>query len=737
MTTRLRQALLLAGLAALAAAPAAAQTQLGPLVVQGEAELGGRIGWGDTGAAKFEQYRDLDDGPIGGLHFLLEDPERSLFVRGAMHDPGYDDQRYWLEMGRYGQFKLDLFWGQLPNKLSSDARTIYSRSGNVFTLPAGLQATLEPLGAAAQSAGLGAALAGAVHTTLRTRWNEGRAGAEFQASEHLRLRASYQLQDKQGDYASTMVFGSPGGNFITLPARLDEKIHEIRAGTDYVRDTWSLSFDYIGSIYDNEQDSLVGENPLVATAAVGDASRGQASLAPDNSAHTWSLSGSARLPLDFPNRVTGSFAYGIRFQNDDFLPHTINSAIAALMSPGLVLPSNDLDGEVHTILGNLEATARPLEHLSVSLRGRVYDYDNQTDRMTFPEYVETDTNLEDTERRTVYIDYLKANGELDGAYDFTDGLTGHLGYGFEHWHRNQAREVESLWEHGPVAKLDYRPSPRWLLRADYEFLRRRGSRYQTYNYLYETFPDPVQAADAIPTSQSTELRKYDEANRDRQRFSLLGRFRPGEDAELTLSGGLLRSNYPDSELGLTKSLGWNAGIDAFWQVHERVGVSAFYTYSQEWYDQDSRYRSNVPPMDDLLDNWDSETRNWYHYGGVRANFSLIPNVLDLETAYLISIGHESTTASAVPGGAANGDAVDFPNVKTQLDAVTATLSWTVMEDWTLRTQYRFEDYRLSDFRDPFAPFIPTSNNNSRDIFLGDALHGYVAHVIGFSVIYAF
>jgi MtrB/PioB family decaheme-associated outer membrane protein len=751
MSARLQQACFLLLLAALAAGPTAAraadasasQTKLWRLWAQGEVGVGGRIVWGDTDAAKWLQYRDLEEsGPIGDFRFLLEDEDHTYFLRGSGVNLGYDDQRYDVELGRYGLFKLNLFWKELPNELSTDAATIYTRTGSEFTLPAGLQATLQPLAAAAQSAALGVALGGAVGQRLHLQWNEGGANSEMNLSEHLRLRSGYRYQGKQGQNAFSMVFGSPGGNFVTFARPVDEQIHELHAGTDYLRDSWSLSFDYIGSLYDDDFDEVVAANPLVATDALGAASRGRVALPPDNTAHTWSLSGSARLPADFPNRVTGSLAYGIRNQSDDFQPHTINSAI---VSPGLALPAGDLDGEVHTILGNLVASARPIEKLSVELRGRVYNYDNKTKKLFFPEHVTTDTSLvDDSPRISVYTDYLTASGDLKGSYDVVKGMTAHLGYGFDYWNRNRAREVENLWEHGPLVQLDYRPLPEWLLRADYQFLYRRGSAYESFSYLFETQPDD--AADAAPEFQSPLLRKFDEADRNRHRASVLSRVNPTENTEVTFNGGVWYANYLNSDLGRTEALGWDTGIDGFWQVHERVGLQAFYTYSNEWYDQDSRYRPVIGGVvvDDPLNDWTSKTKNWDHNGGTRVNVSVIPDVLDFETAYMASFGYEKTTASGVPGvppgqtGTDGGAAVDYPLVEAFLNAVTATLSWNVLENVTLWTQYRFEHYHLDDFRiDQLAPFMPATNTNSRDIWLGQRIDSYTAHLIGFGARYRF
>ena len=124
--------------------------------------------------------------------------------------------------------------------------------------------------------------------------------------------------------------------------------------------------------------------------------------------------------------------------------------------------------------------------------------------------------------------------------------------------------------------------------------------------------------------------------------------------------------------------------------------------------------------------------------------SLIPGVLDFETAYMASFGYEKTTASGVPGanvgtGTDGGAAVDYPLVEAFLNAVTATLSWNVLENVTLWTQYRFEHYHLDDFRiDQLAPFMPATNPpNSRDIWLGQRIDSYTAHLIGFGVRYHF
>ncbi|MCI0570249.1 MAG: MtrB/PioB family outer membrane beta-barrel protein, partial [Myxococcaceae bacterium] len=94
---------------------APAETKLGPVTLSGEAELGGRVVWDSGDETKFEEYRDLKDGVIGNFDLLLEDEAIEHYLHGRGENLGYDDQRYWVEGGRYGRYQIEAFYGELPH----------------------------------------------------------------------------------------------------------------------------------------------------------------------------------------------------------------------------------------------------------------------------------------------------------------------------------------------------------------------------------------------------------------------------------------------------------------------------------------------------------------------------------------------------------------------------------------------------------------------------------------------
>lgn len=721
-------------LALAAAQSAGADTNVGPVRITGDVEFGGRIVWGDENEAKFFEYRDLRDGLFGGFDVLVENPDVTHWLRARSHNPGYDDQRYRLEGGRYGRYELDLFYGELPHVFSTRSMTPYLRASDetlVLALTPAERAAIEAAGTIAPGDlplmpyGLG------------LRWREGRIGAQYHAGESLVLRASYRIQDKQGQRNAGMNFGTPGGDFISVPAPIDERIHEVTAGADWTLGNSVFSLEYVGNIFDNDLDSLTADNPLHAMDAVDPsasmddafAGSGRRATYPDNSSHSVSLSGATMLPIEMPNRISASFVYGYRQQDQDFLPHTNNTILPTLPLAMLALPQNSLDGSVQTLLGNVVATIQPLPELGAKFRYRIYDYDNQTDSITFPQWVLNDETIETGERTSVHNDYRRQQANLDLSWDFAKNWTSTFGYGWDYWHRSSDREVEDLHEHGPSLKVDYRALDGLLLHAGYQFRTRDGSSYNSFAPILAStdLTDPVD----LSAAKFSLVRKFDEADRNMHRFDLLGKLVPVEDLELTFTGNVACVDYDDSSYGLIKSLDWSAGSDVFYQVHPRVGLLGYYTYEWRKSTQNSRYRPRTfaPPIvitDDPANDWRSRTRYQYHNAGVDLILALIPEKLDADLGYLVQYGQEKTKVQNAPGGSGSGDAVDWPSVNDLLQSVSGSLAWHFTDRVTFGVGYRYEDYSIDNFRDDNIPVTLTDGSN---VFLGDVVGDYHAHIV--------
>lgn len=703
-------------------------------IVTGEVELGGRTTWGDDDEGKLLEYRDFDAGILGQFRLLAENEEGTHFLRLRGSNVGYDDQRYELEAGRYGRYRVDLFYGELPHVFSTHARTLYQRTGShQFRLPAGVQTRIA--NATDASAQLATELLAAEPVDLAFRQIEGGGGAEYRVSEKVRLFGRYHLRDRKGSRPMAIQFGNPGDDFNLFASPVDDDTHRVDAGIELATSAYSFGLEYSGSFYRNELRSVIVDNPLVDIEAADAAIRGRSSVDPDNSAHSLSASGFTRLPLPFPAQVSANVTYGLRLQDDEFLPYTINSAIA---SPGL--PEGSLDGEIHTLLANVVATARPVPKLNLKARYRVYHYYDETDALRLPSWVRNDDEARTDAFRSVRNDYTRQDVDLSGSYRFTSDLKTRIGYDVEAWHRSDDRQVEDLVEHGPSVALDWRVHARASLRASYAFKDRDGDGYDTLSF-FESKLDPADFAafQAAGVTEISGLRKFDQANRQLHRITLTGHLLPCDRTDITVDAGWRDIDYNDSDYGLTEQRSWHVGIDGFYQAHERVGVGLWYNFEETFFEQQSRWRPRnfIPPItlvDDPRNDWQSESESRFHSLGARIDLAVIRERLDVELGYQFHLGEEMQDNSAAPGfvgtggvgvGTDGGAAFAYPDVEETLHVFTGSATVHVTDRLDLRGQYRYEHFDLEDYRtDSLGPF-----RGGMDVFLGNTIGDYDVHIL--------
>jgi MtrB/PioB family decaheme-associated outer membrane protein len=746
----------LAGCCLAAAAPAGAE------VVDAEVRIGGRAISGDTSSSKFEEYRDLQPGLFGGASFLIDDPNDVTFLWGDFENIGYDDQSYSFEAGQWGRFRLFGDYAELPHVFSNDARTLYRYSGsNLLLLDDALQGAIEAApDAATRSALLGAGLTGARSTSLDYLLRTARAGIILDPREDVELETAYRLVSREGRKPFSMGFGSPGGNFTNYGGPVDERTHEITADARFGRGPWNFEIGYLGSFFENQLNQVTVDNPLRLTdSATAGPEMGRIALAPDNSLNNVHATGAYELPFEFPARIASTFSYGLRQQDEDFLPHTINSALAG--APELVLPENSLDGKVQTYLSNTVLTLRPLPELDLRARYRFYDLHNDTPVILFPGHVVSDQTLDDEPARNVPNDYERQQASLDAAYRFSRMVRVSAGPFWDRWSRSRDREVSKLDEYGGKFGVDLKLA-RWaIVRADYLLGFRNGSEYKPFDYIAATLdPGQLDDPDFAAIGQLAELRKFDEADRDRHEIKLLTQITPRDDFDLGFSGGWGYYDYPDSAFGVTDNERWNVGTEIGYQPVEWFSASAWYSFEHSELSQKSRWRpvSGGVVTDDPANNWWSESIDIVHTLGATLDFVLIPEKLDLSFTYTFERGDGQTKANGaagcvpapvtgvcLPAGtvADGGDAVDYPDIEDRLQIFATTLRYHVSENVTLEGMYAFEKLSLQDFRvDGQNPYMPNSNVNgsgvvspSLDVFLGDRIGDYAAHIFAISAVY--
>jgi len=740
-TPALPLALVLSGAVAMATArPAGAGQKLGALWVSGRVESGWHEISGNPASAEFEEYRDEQQW-VGRGRFLLEDEQRRWFLRGSFSDVAQDDEHYRLELGRWGRWNL---WGdyrEIPHHFSTNAETPNrSITDDTLTLPF-----------ARPAADLGAAVNGTLQSQdLEFRSVYGRGGLSWHILENLELSSEYRLIDKKGTlfrgglgqpfaFVGAPLFTFIAADFTSFASPVDEKIHELTTRLDWVHQSLSVSLDYVGSVYDNDVgDSLTVDSPFVGMDVAAASSRWRQSLAPDNQAHTANLAAAWVLPTPFPARLTSTVSYGMRIQEDAFIPMTVNSV--HLGDPRIRPSQGDLDGRVEMILADFRFTSRPLPRLHVDGHYRYYDYDNDSDAVRLDAIVTNDGPLSDdvpgeADRVSVANGYERQEASLEATYRLFAMAKLGLGWEWERWKRSGDRPVRETDEHGPDVSLDLRPVSWAQIRSRYSFRARNRSDYGPFNHFEDSFNaallEEVEELAVFPEVRNAPLAAL---HSHEATFQTL--VQPWETVSLALNAGLQFDDYHRSDYGLRDDERWWAGADATWTPLSWLEVSVYYTFDRWLLVQQSRQRDQV--VGDVLvrdvaaDDWTTNTTEIAHNVGADVGVTILPDRLWADVRY----DFQRATVRTRSGGNLVPAAEDFPTVRSSLHVVHTTLTYRVNEMFQVKGYYRWERFVQQDFHlDDIRPFTPSISTLS--LFLGNEVDDHRAHVYGATFVFEF
>jgi MtrB/PioB family decaheme-associated outer membrane protein len=740
--------------------PASAQLKLGDWTLEGGAEAGGRFFINEppqSSRAKWEEYNDYTGPFLDNLGLRLWSPDDKYWAEFGGTKWGAQDQEFTLGAGRLGLYEFNFEWDQIWHLLSTDARllAVQSTSGSVgvFTLPSTRPSLVFYNSAPTED--------------LSVRWDEAKMSFKLTPTPDLDITARYTRTFKHGDKPMGMAFGSPGNNFYEVLQPIDQTVNDFRITATWAKENWQLQFNYTLSIFNNGLTAIRADNPCFglpgATAGplpgcgTGDGgaaapAAGQSSLYPDNLANTFTLNGGVNLPMR--TRVTGNFSYSRQTQNQDFLPMTINPALASQVDP---FQQNSLDGLVQTWLVNLGATSRPLQPLTLSLKYRYYNLQDNSSTITFGNWVVDDRSVTEENIRAGRWPYSTQNAQGDARWQFGRPVALTLGGGWDWIARSDLREVPVSNTSYAKLALDTTPFDWLLARVTYRPSFRRISAYNT-----EAFTERVAVEDpaAATTGPSVLLRKYDEADFNRQAVQLLLQVTPLETLSITPTLNYYYDNYLSSEtpllsvdpagqgqrsnfLGVQNGSGWQVGADVSWAPVERLSLSVGYMYENYFRKMESRSRPVAGGLGlDFSDfDWISDINDVYNtvYGNVKV--SIIPAVLDgyLNASYAGAVGTVKTRNPVAPtsGSAAQNTtatAQRFPAYEDNLFHLEASLAYHFWKNWTAKLGYVYEQWRKENWQtDQLNPYVPGVSS----IWLGNDLRNYTANTIYATLAYTF
>jgi MtrB/PioB family decaheme-associated outer membrane protein len=736
-------------------APSAAQVDVGDYTVSGSIEAGAMPSHRSGNATKLEEYRDLPETiVVPQLELFIDSKKKDFYLEFDSLKTGRDDQSYRLRAGRYGLLDVEFVWDQIPHLFNVDnARTPYNMNGGNYTLSS------KPAGTSGANV-RDWVNANAQPVDLKLYNGLARFNVRYTPTPGWTFRGGYGSQNTAGKRAFGAYFGpSPGSfNITELAEPIDYQTHNIELGGEYAGDGWSFGLTYNGSLFHNNTSTLTWDNPLTTglgaacvdsatynqTAGTGPC-RGRFDLYPSNQAHTFTVNGTAGLP--FKTNFIGAFSYGWRLQNDQFLPFTINSAV---LQP--TISRRNLNGDVRPTMINATFVNNFFRDLGLKAFYRYYDFDNRSKRVLLPDGIIV--NDQGTATGDVFLtfpySYAKQNVGFDASYNLTRWLTAKLAYGWERMHREYARELLNSNEHSFGPTFDVKPAPGLLFRLSY---RRSIRDAHDYDAGRNAAVEIDQTPEDVRLSRLEELRKFDQAARDRDRFTFFTQFSPLEN--LTLHGGFDFTNdrYPRSVIGVQKDIDYAPSIGFVYAPLEWLSVFGDYNWERfDWKlqaiarntgpggcpDLDLRTAENCPAA-----TWRSRGNDEIHTVKLGSDVELIKNLLNLRFQYGFSFGSSEVNSSG--NTAASGDtglvpATDYPTIVNRWHEFLARAEYVVHKNVALRLGYYFNSYSskdagvdimrvwMGDIETPAGgPTFPSSIG--RSIFLGDRGKGsYQAHI---------
>ena len=729
-----------------------------PFRVSGEVEAGLQVVQPRGNSATFDEYRDLPRTDAGGwwghlfqvpsLHIFGEDKARTLFLEVGGTNLSRMDANYYLNTGLYNYFGFNFEFDRTPHTIANNAQTIYDEfSQGIFTISnpvrrAQLAAALNAVSATPTTAQRNAVQT-AVNNLLRPtelgfQTDTAKFGFNWLPLPELDLSAGYSLITRDGTIPWGTVIGSPGGPVVELAAPRDERIHEAKLGAEYARDWYQARFNYTFSLFENDVDKVEWTNPCGTGAGCGNASAlGRYSTLPENYAHTFSGAAGFNLPW-WNTRVTAGGSYALWRQDETFLPYgtvpvgtTGNTTDAGANSPNAKIDVLHLNANVST---------RPFRDVTVTARYRFYELNNDTPEHTFTNVLSGggDTAPSTGAHTSEPLAFRKQNAGTDVSWRILRQLTAKVGYEYEHWDREH-REVANSDEHTFKAALDIKPIGWFLTRLSYA----HGVRTIGANGYVPLGGN----ATSLP-----QFRKFDEADRTRDKGELFLQITPIDT--FTLSGSFFgqKDNYFNTSYGLQEAKAYGYSADVEWAPLERLILYAGYAHDNYKSDEQSCAIPGagacnpvntffVHPNDSL--------------DAVHAGFTLdvIPKRLDLSLGYRYAFGKSKQDTEGVPGSAGGsatvpdpGNPSNVPTTENTFHVFNVVLRYFLTEHWTLKLGYQYERYIEKDFTTdgigPSLAALPAGTPapaaaDVRSIILGAQHPNYEAHIGAFSVIYRF
>jgi MtrB/PioB family decaheme-associated outer membrane protein len=682
----------------------------------GTVDFGARASTVDGDEARFQRYRDLRSGVYANNTIAGRRTQDWTFEAQAWNI-GYDDQRYQLDVQRVGRMTASFLWDQIPLFISADTRTLYTETQpGVFRLEDSMQQAIQ-----AGQATLHAYEDQAVPFELRTMRQTGYADLVFNATANTDIIVRIRNTNRDGYIPFGGTFGF--SNAVEIPAPLDYQTTDLTTALEWEEEGNMVRLGWDASAFNNDLDAVVWENPLrFGPDASGAPSQGRMSSWASNTLTYLHATGAAALPMR--GRATGYLAYGQGRNNTSLLPFTINTAL-----PPPPLARTTADAESQMVIANFTVALRPASRLALNARYRYADMDVQT-----PEFdrslgsVNYDSSSVASADASRYHSVKRSTFDVDAAFalaSYTSLKAGYSHLGSDYTHRI----FETTGEDVLRVSLDTTGHQRFSLRAQYENRQRTGDSFT---------PEELAHVGELP-----DMRHYDLAERNRDRFTVFGTAMVADWVEFQASAGIGRDEYPDSGHGLQfyDSDQYSVGVSV--APEDRYDFFASYGWENYSSQQRSRNASDAAQQADPRRDWTTDYTGKVDFleAGINLNGIVPKSLIRISADWNKS---NDTYLYGLVTGSPIAVPEQLPPVKNELFRSEIDFSYELSQHLRLGIAYWFDDYYVEDFAlgpetisgIAFPPVqegqqAPTTNA----LLLGYQYRPYTAHVGFFRLTY--
>ena len=698
-----------------------------------QAPTNGSIDFGFRGtstsgdAARYERFRDLRDGSWSRVLFGKK-TDSYLFDANA-GNIGYRDQRYVANyMGGEGRFSGS--FDSIPLNYSYITSTPWvEQSPGVLTLDPGARQRVQAgqvVGIPQNAAQLATpsiyrGLASQFKLT-QLRQTAAFSGA-YSPSRDFTVDGGFSSAGKTGHQPWGASFAFNVANEV--PLAIDHRTNDANAGLEWTRQRGMFRLGWNGSWFDNSIKQLVWDNAFRATSANpydpsgysngNGSAQGRMSVPPNNMLN--SVNAFAMYKIRPRTTVNGTVAFTRMSQNDPLIPWTINPVINTpavfAQFPALNgLPRATAEAKVDGINAILNFTTRPSPRIGLTARYRYNDHANKTVPFNGTEYVRFDAVPEETGGFNEQFDIKENLGDVNATFSVLPYTALRVGYGFDSFDRT-GRAFSNMTDHIVRASVDTVGNQWVTVRAMYEFTKRNGSGF---------------SEDAIEDGGSQPgLRFFDEADRDRNRGTLLFVINPLDTVDVTFSLVAGNDTYkgPGHEFGLLDNN--NTAINAGINVYPTNTASFGANYGRDHYASNQKSRNANPPPDPQFTD---PTRDWTLKNTENVNnFDLyldLPKAIQ-KTNVRLTYDFSDSDNGFLFGGprvaslTAAGQFIPLPNVTNSWHRVAADVQYFFVPRVGVGVDYWYERLDVKDFN---TLDIPGQPGTPRIDYLGEISTGY-------------